>query len=64
MARIKINGNLTDSCTSQPGTHQGCFLRPSLFTICMEPMAQMIRESTDLTGIQRESETHYWIIRR
>ena len=55
-ARIKINGNLSGVDTR--GCRQGCPLSPTLFSLFMEPIAQVIREDAGITGISIKGRVH------
>lgn len=51
MARIKVNGGLSKTVHLYRGCRQGCPVSPGLFNLFIEPLAQAIRQDSELEGI-------------
>lgn len=58
LAAIRINGQTSSYFPLGRGTRQGCPLSPLLFTIVIEPLAEAIRNSPDITGISAGEKDH------
>lgn len=57
-AQVKINGSLSETIPLKRGCCQGCPLSPTLFALFIEPLAQVIREDTEITGIPIKKIEH------
>lgn len=58
MARIKINGSLSDPIVLRRGCCQGCPASPTLFNFFIEPLAQVIQQEVQLKGISIGGEEY------
>ena len=58
IARVRINGSLSDPIGLERGCRQGCPASPSLFNLFIEPLAPAIRQETKLTGISIGGEEY------
>ncbi len=50
-SRILVNGHLFPPVIVHSGVRQGCGLSPLLFVLAIEPLAQAIRQSSELKGL-------------
>lgn len=55
-ARVKVNGDFSESFTLERGTRQGCPISPLLFALYIEPLGQFIRNNTKIKGIVAAGE--------
>lgn len=51
-AKVLPSGFVSSSFSITNGTRQGCPLSPQIFALCMEPLAQEVRDSTLVAGIK------------
>lgn len=56
--RIRVDGHLSPTIYLERGTHQVCPLSPTLFALFIEPLAQAIREDSEIKGIMIRGEEH------
>lgn len=52
MARIKVNGKISDAFPLSRGTRQGCPLPSLLYALVVEPLAIAIRAHPDIRGLR------------
>lgn len=57
-ASVRTNKTISDYFPLSWGTRQGCPLSPQLFDIAIEPLAILLRETTNLAGVQRAGHLH------
>lgn len=57
-AAVKVSGFLSNCFTLERGCRQGCSFLPLLFNIRIEPLAQLIRDSTNIKGLTISGEHH------
>ena len=57
-ASVRTNKIISDYFPLSRGTRQGCPLSPQIFDIAIEPLAIMLRKTTNLVGIQRSGHSH------
>lgn len=50
-AQVYTNGVLSEAFSLSRGTAQGCPLSPALFAMSIEPLAEKIRQTDNITGI-------------
>jgi len=58
LARIKVNGDLSNQITLERGTRQGCPISPILFVLFIEPLNQWIRQNDKIIGIEMGTGVH------
>lgn len=57
-AAVKVNWCLSDRFVLERGCRQVCSLSPLLFDICIEPLAQLIRDNNNIKGLSINGEQH------
>lgn len=55
-AKIKINGNLSNSFELERGCRQGSSISPLLFAIYLEPLSQWMKQNDNIKGIVTEGD--------
>lgn len=58
LAAVRINVQLSSYFPLGGGTRQGCPLSPLLFAVAIEPLAEAIRNSPDITGLSVGGKDH------
>lgn len=58
LARIKVNGDLSNQFTLERGTRQGCPISPILFALFIEPLNQWVRQNDKIIGIEIGTGVH------
>jgi len=51
IARIKVNGSLSNFIKLERGCRQGCSVSPLLFAVFLEPLSQWIKQNNSIQGI-------------
>lgn len=57
-ARVYASGILSDSFNLTNGTRQGCPLSPIVFSLAIEPLAELIRNTAEIKGLQVGLKEH------
>ena len=52
LARIKVNGGLSNVIKLERGCRQGCSVSPLLFAVYLEPLCQWIKQNNNIKGIE------------
>ena len=58
IASVNTNGLMSEGFAVRRGCRQGCPLSPLLFTLFIEPLAEVIRTNLDITGITAGEKNH------
>lgn len=62
VAAVNTNGLMSEGFPVLRGCRQGCPLLLLLFTLFIEPLAEVIRTNPDIHGITIGEESHYFLI--
>uniref|UniRef100_A0A8C6WLV1 Reverse transcriptase domain-containing protein n=1 Tax=Neogobius melanostomus TaxID=47308 RepID=A0A8C6WLV1_9GOBI len=57
-ARVKVNGMLSETFDLKRGTKQGDPLSAQIFAICIEPLAEKIRNNLKIKGVSVQEDEH------
>ena len=57
-ARVRVNGMLSKTFMLKRGVKQGDPISPQIFNLCIEPLAEHIRENNKIKGVTLKSEEH------
>lgn len=57
-ARVRVNGTLSETFTLKRGARQRDPLSPQIFALCIEPLAESIRENRRIKGLTIKKDEH------
>ena len=57
-ARVRVNGMLSKSFSLKRGIKQGDPISPQIFNLCIEPLAEYVRENSKIKGVVLKEGEH------